>query len=208
MGAPFWDVENGYRGKLYADNPWATIILGSPASRQLPIQLPGLVEVERAGIVLKADQKSAAGRHGANVTTHGLDPQPVEIKVTIWTPEQLAKLEELLPQILPRAETRSPWPIDAAHPGLRLLGIKSIIILGASALRPGSVQGTREMTISARDWRPPGKKTQTVTRKGSKGQSNALTDAAFGSSGGGRGFEPANANFSLPSGDAVFTGPN
>lgn len=50
-----------------------------------------------------------------------------------------------------------PQPHSVYHPALHLLGINWIVFHDADALRPGSIAGSKTMTFSATEYRPPKK---------------------------------------------------
>jgi hypothetical protein len=82
----------GFTGNTYQTNVWDFVTFaGQPT--------PGLAEVnvekERA-----VDEKKSAGSDGATLTIHGSKPARIEIKLTIWTPDQLRALNELWPILM------------------------------------------------------------------------------------------------------------
>jgi hypothetical protein len=85
-------VSPGFTGNLYASNVWDFVDFAGERT-------PGLAEVtvdKERGL----DEKKSPGSDGATLTLHGSNPAKIEIKLTIWTPEQLRRLNELWPILL------------------------------------------------------------------------------------------------------------
>lgn len=91
----------GFEGATYAKNEWDKLIISVPYNPPLEEpSTPGLCEIS----VTKErtyDKKKAAGSDGARVTVHGIDPAQVEVRVTVWTPEQLRRLKSLWDVLFP-----------------------------------------------------------------------------------------------------------
>src|SRR5574338_1408431 len=92
----------GFTGNTYASNSWSTDLINGKA-------LPGIVEVT-VNKALDVDKKKASGSDGARLTLHGLQPAIIEIRVTIWTPEQLKELNRVWPILFPKAQKKKPQP--------------------------------------------------------------------------------------------------
>lgn len=93
----------GYTGATYSSRIWDFVGIKLPAallSGSMQAKTPGACEVnclrER-----DVDKKKKKGSDGARITLAGLEPATVDIKVTIWTPEQLKNFELLCAIIFP-----------------------------------------------------------------------------------------------------------
>jgi hypothetical protein len=140
---PFWEDE---------PDIWDEIIFDGFA-------MPGLAIVS-ASIGRKIDTKSASGSDGATLTDKGYEPGKVDIKLVLWTREQLEDYLRVRPRRRPNEPRR---PIAVEHPALELLNIRSIYINELSSPTPGTVKGTREITIKAIEYRPPTRRNVTRT---------------------------------------------
>jgi len=91
----------GFEGPTFPSqagaSPWDVFAIDLDPS--IPC-LPGIanVTVRKSRDV---DKKKAAGGDGARFTFHGIDPAMVEIRLTIWTPEQLRYLNIIWPMLFP-----------------------------------------------------------------------------------------------------------
>lgn len=148
----FWlPVYRDQNGKLFSPgctddrgdnaNAWDYVYLGL-------IKTPGVATVqitkERA-----VDKKKSAGKHGATLTIHGVNPAEGNIQLVIWTPEQLNGLNILWPQLFdatPKAG-KEPHVYDVVHPAFKLHGVKSVLITGGSGPDSGPVPQSRTFTI-------------------------------------------------------------
>lgn len=98
-GRPVLQADNGelycpgFTGNTYAANPRDFVLIGS-------YMTPGLAEV-KCDKRRDVDKKKIKGADGARLTLAGLQPADVEIRITIWTPEQLRQLEILRAIIFP-----------------------------------------------------------------------------------------------------------
>lgn len=157
-----------------------TTPLGPPRARAMPLYWGGWDEVKLAGralphrarvkaaIQLKFDPKSKAGSDGARSTTHGLEPQPVEIEVTCYDDEARAVLAEICVQFLP-ASGKSLAPVTIESPQIEhLKALAKVVILGAPSADIVAPGVTRH-AIKARHWLPPGRKLATKTAQRSIG---------------------------------------
>lgn len=160
----------GFTGDVYAKNPWDVVTI------QGTTKTPGLCEV-KVNKGRDLDKKKASGSDGARVTFHGIDPAQVELEITIWTPEQLKKLEELWKQIFPQSNKRpkgtspnEPWPpaFDVEHPALKRHAVKSLVFIKGEGPDPGRFPKSRSFRISAIEFLPP-KKSKASTPVKSKG---------------------------------------
>ena len=83
----------GYTGNTFAMRAEDFMVIGDYTT-------PGLVEVS-VSKGRKYDVKSGKGTDGGRITTFGIELAEVEIKITIWTPQQLVELKKLWQAIFP-----------------------------------------------------------------------------------------------------------
>lgn len=150
----------GCEGLTYQKSEWDYVYLGIPSTQPYT---PGKCEVH----VKKDrdfDKKKASGSDGARITLHGIDPAQVEIKLTIWTPEQLRQLANLWPILFPMAGKNAPVPYDVDHPVFRMHNVKSVVFTGGDG-PVLSTSGPRlgVFTMKAVEFLQPGKKRATKT---------------------------------------------
>lgn len=144
MSFPGLFPANGSAGPLYGTG-WDLVVLGG-------VKLPGKAKVTNAGIRAKFDPKKGKGKDGARPSVDGLEGQSVDIVVTVWTQEQLDKLEEVCKQLLPQPGVKQ-GAVAIKAPAVNFLGITDVVILGGSLLTEASEpKGGRQMTISAVHW--------------------------------------------------------
>jgi hypothetical protein len=91
----------GFTGNTYSQHPWQSVTMpGVPHSGKSLPRTPGICDVT-CDKQREVDKKKAKGSDGARITLAGLQPAKVEIRVHIWTPEQLKELDILRPIIFP-----------------------------------------------------------------------------------------------------------
>lgn len=160
---PFWDEyrvfadENGVttsssaEGPLYMP-PWNSVFLDHK-------QLPGVCKVHGQPTI-GIDKKATKGRDGLVFTVNGYLPGPIEIESKIWTPEQWAKWQEILPSIWRRPTSGSvkgsTLAIDIACPAFQLAGINQVVIVGISPPEPGDIPQSMIIKLKALEFVPPG----------------------------------------------------
>lgn len=83
----------GFIGNTYALSPTDYVTIGN-------YQTPGIAKVTCTK-QREVDKKKIKGADGARITLSGLDPAVVEIRIKIWTPEQLRQLDILRSRIFP-----------------------------------------------------------------------------------------------------------
>lgn len=181
----------GFTGNTYSKNAWDFVTIAGN------LKTPGICEVS-APKARDVDKKKPVGANGARTTIHGIDPATVEISITIWTPEQLKQLQNLLPQIFPQSNKRppgvsttEPWPpaFDVQHPILKAQGIKSLIF---TAVEPPTSNGrTRVFKIKAVEFLPPSKTKATATPVKPKGNTR----------------DPKPSDYPTPGSNSANTGP-
>jgi hypothetical protein len=166
MALVFWDpVATGYDAEidhdLYAPDPWDTVKIGG-------IQLPGLCSV-KGEPTLAFDKKKAGGVDGATITVNGYLPGPVTIECLLWTPKQLAKMEEIAPLLWTKPNKKSTAKELAkpiVNPAFALWGIASVVVLGVSVPEKGPVTGSRIVRIKCVEYVETKAVKKTATAKG------------------------------------------
>ena len=94
----------GFSGNTYSKHPWESVgIAGVPLVGNSQGRTPGICEVT-CDKAREVDVKKSKGSDGARITLSGLKPAKVEIRVHVWTPEQLKELDILRPIIFPAAQ--------------------------------------------------------------------------------------------------------
>lgn len=179
MSTPFWDnsadaasndvIGPGASGPLYVANEWDTAKLQG-------VHLPGLVQVLVPSKQRRLQNKKQNGTDGATPTFRGLDPAKVTIRVTIWTPDQLALWDALLPVIFPNPnkDVNKLSALDISHPATAQRGIKAIIIEDIDGPNNSSTAvGAKEYTLKCWEYLPAKAKSATKTPTGAV----ATTDA-------------------------------
>lgn len=148
---------------------WDTIYLAGN-------QLPGLISV-KCEQQLQIDQQKGPKHDGAVLILHGYLPGPIEISVTLWTLDQWAAWNRLVPtfwrrpekssddlakiaadrKISPTAARLLQAAVDVSYPGLLMLGITQLIVRGISVPEPGPAPQTRVIRLRCIEFRPPSK---------------------------------------------------
>ncbi len=145
---------------------------------------PGVAKVSRGGRKYKWDKKDGPGTAGANVTFRGIDLCEFSIELTMWNSEQLAAwdvwrdLWQWDPTKKVKGKTPKIQPVDIMHPILDGLGVH-----WAMPVEVGQLEyqggGKWTATISAMEYKPPGKKNVTGSPSGTQ-NTTAPTTAAGG----------------------------
>lgn len=186
-GAPFWGGASA-EGPTFAEDPWDIVFIGGDP-------LPGLCEV-KAMAALEVDKKKTKGSNGVTITIQGLQPQPFEVTVRVWTQDQWDFLQAWIdkfwnepvnapppftkkkvktgtdangaPQFREvRTPTRKPQvKLEISHPSLSAIGITTCVLLGVPTLDDGSEVGVKICRIRFFDGRLSDKKNATKTAKG------------------------------------------
>ena len=141
----------------WIDAPFTWDVLGLAGD-----EVPGLAKV-KATRKYKLDKKDQAGADGGDLTGLGHMPAEVEITLRIWNTDQFNDLQALLPKIMVKPGKGVPSPVDASHPALTLLGIKSLYITEISAPMETSTKQVYELTLQATEFLPVKKKNVTLT---------------------------------------------
>lgn len=140
---PFWDPSARPQGA-----PGAPYVIGTPSAWDTVFlagrPVPGVVRLDGYR-QRRVDAKPSLGTDGATLTHTGHDPSEIQLKITIWTPEQLADYEEVLKIFATTIAGKAPPPpVDIAHPALAIMGITSVYPKKVTFLRPTGVKGAME----------------------------------------------------------------
>ena len=195
---PFWDLENydkddnllGISGDLFSSNPWDVVkINGTP--------LPGLWTAS-ATPSLQLDVQKPNGFDGAALVQKGYVPAGITITGQIWTPDQWAHFQELIPTFW-RAPNK--WAINDVkkqaaqivgaqlsvsidYPGLAPLGIGSMVIYQLSPPEDTDQKGVKQIKMMARQYIPvPQKRHSAVKKTNGAGKDRTAQASAIGLSG-------------------------
>ncbi len=153
----------GYIGATYSNFQHDYVQIEFPGSGVFD-RTPGICNVSvRRGRGI--DRKKSAGSDGERLTFKGINNADIEISITIWTPDQLARLQDLWRILQPPLGKGDPQAFDVKHPQLQFLGVKSAVFVDCSGLEQGSTNKTRVFTIKAVEYFPPGKKNVTASPK-------------------------------------------
>ena len=176
---PFWDVVNwtadgnpyGISGDLFSSNPWDVVkINGTP--------LPGRWTATGTP-ALQLDVQKPNGYDGAALVEKGYLPAGITITGIIWTPDQWAHFQELIPTFWRQA---NKWAINDAkkqtaqivgrqlavsisHPGLASLAIGSMVIYQLNPPEDSDQIGAKQIKMLAKQYIPPPQKRGSAVRK-------------------------------------------
>lgn len=172
-GAPVVEANDGtlscpgYTGNTFASSPWDYLVLAVPYNSPDQPKTPGVCEVQ-CRRERSVDKKKPAGNNGARITIHGMQPAEVDIKLLIWTPDQLRWLNEIWRVVFPNGKG-NPEAFDVDHPVLRQHDVKSLVFIGGGGPDAGPIAKTRIFTMKAIEYVPQQKKKATKTVVQSKG---------------------------------------
>jgi hypothetical protein len=115
----------------------------------------GLARVEGAERSRKVDVPQRAGSDGAHLRIKHRELAELKITLVGWTPAHLAEMERFTELVFPNeASGRRHAPVGATHPALQFHDINVIFVQKVEG--PAAKEnGTFELTLSARQWRPP-----------------------------------------------------
>jgi len=117
-------------------------------------------------VQLKIDRKPKKGANGANPTSGGMDPQPLEIEFLTYSDEEREELHSIIAPYRPQPN-KVPKPVSIDFPPLRFVGISAVIIVGVGPMVP--IEG-RPMQARAKikflHWLPTSGKDATTTPSG------------------------------------------
>lgn len=132
----------------YADieqrDPWSVAYLAGN-------RLPGRATVE-GSTQRKIDVKNGPGLDGATMTHQGYEPAEVTITLLMWTEQQWADFERIIPQLQPKPGKPPAFPMGLEHPAAAVMGITRVYVEKVSLPKEGSVPGSREVQISCKQW--------------------------------------------------------
>lgn len=126
--------------------------------------IPGHCRIVHGLCRLKKDAKSKNGADGSNPTYRGMDPQPLQMEITTYTDADREKLALVILQYVPKPGIQ-PKPVSIDHPSLRVIGVDSVMIEGASALIPEPGTTKAKMTLDMFHWLPAKPENATTTPK-------------------------------------------
>lgn len=169
--SPYWDnsvnasgqiVGPGADGPLNAPMEWDTCQLQG-------IHLPGIVEFNVDSQSRRLQSKKQDGSDGSTPTFRGQNPAKGNLRITIWTPDQLTLMDSLLPIVYPNPnkDVNKLSALDVSHPVASQRRIKSIIITDVSGPSPGSVRGSKMYDLKWEQFVPIKAKSATKTVVGS-----------------------------------------
>lgn len=134
---PFWDTSDAAYEVLVPIeqwSPWDTATLAGE-------RVPGLVRV-RSWRRRKIVVIGGVGEQAEELKDAGMAASQVEMHVTMWRPEHLQQYAALAKRIEVKAGTRGePVAVDVVHPGLAMLGIRSLYVTSVGVPAPSAPGG-------------------------------------------------------------------
>jgi len=157
----------GFTGPTYSDRVWDYIVFGPG------LKTPGICEIS---IEKKRDhqKKKSAGTDGARVTFHGMTCGEIDIKITLWTPEQFRQIgilwELLFPHNASSPPNKSSKPVfppafPVSHPLFAKHKINAVQFVHGNGPIRGNPERARIFEMKAVEFLPPGNKNTTSTAK-------------------------------------------
>jgi hypothetical protein len=180
VAVPFWDIETtfaevdplggagfpdddvylGITGDTYADNPWDRLSLAG-------LVMPGLWSCTATPAILMDVQKPN-GFDGAALVSRGYLNSGISITGRIWTPDQWAEFQRVLPMIWRRPDKFAVTDqkrqrgqvqgqqkaISIVHPAVNSVGITSIIITKLSPPEETGDRGVKQIKLTAMEYVP------------------------------------------------------
>ena len=141
--------------------PWAWDVIYLAGRRA-----PGLAVV-KFGREHRVNAREANGADGAQTTSLGYRTADIDIKLRLWTPQQLADFESItIPSIQPRPGKPGAGPrsVQVQYPSLAMWGITKLFVTKVSGPVPSSVPQLWEVSITATEINPL-KQMGTATQK-------------------------------------------
>lgn len=157
----------GATGNTYADEASVDDYVQFGLPLQNP-RTPGVCEVTVEDKEQKVDEKKASGATGGRLTTHGIKPGKVQIKVLIWTKAQDEALFALKRELTPDENKKDIPVVDVSHPVFTMHRIRAIQVLGWKGPSKGPHPQSWFWTIDAREYLPLGKKNVVKTDEAPK----------------------------------------
>lgn len=154
MALPFFWPEDGLSaladeaGDERDRNPWDVVAIGG-------YDLPGICEI--VGLKSERDRITMKGHHtdGAKKAWRGYRPAEFDIRVTVWTKVQFAKLQEIVAHIWVREKGKTPEIFPIAHPQTRDLGVRQVSIVSVGQYERGKVDGSMVRVLRAQEHLDP-----------------------------------------------------
>ena len=169
---PFWDIEvyipnqtgggvsteaRGITGGMYPDNPWDLVTLaGNP--------LPGIWKAT-ATPSIQLDVQKPNGFDGAALVSRGYLNGGITLTGRLWTPEQWAQWQRVLPLIWRRPNSYAVTDkkiqgqiqgqqkaLEVKHPGLNSMGITSIVLKSIAPPEETGEKGVRQIKLTAMEY--------------------------------------------------------
>jgi len=170
---PFWDIEvyipnqtgggvsteaRGITGDMYPENPWDLITLaGNP--------LPGIWKAA-ATPSIQLDVQKPNGFDGAALVSRGYINGGITLTGRLWTPEQWAQWQRVLPLIWRRPNSFAvndvkkqtgqiqgqQKALEVRHPGLNSMGITSIVLKSIAPPEETGEKGVRQIKLTAMEY--------------------------------------------------------
>lgn len=106
----------GYVGPTYSKRIWDYVTIAVPYNAPSEPKTPGICEVT-CDKSRDVDKKKQKGSDGARITLAGLEPAMVDIKITIWTPQQLKELETLRAIVFPGPQKKTTTKLAGGTAG-------------------------------------------------------------------------------------------
>ncbi len=143
---PFWDP--GAPVESFASpSAWDVLVIGNET-------LPG-VAIVTGGRRQKLDRKDSPGTDSSTITQLGREPAQIEVRLVMWTPEQLAQWVRIAKVLHPPFGKGMGKPYDVYHPGLAALSIWSLILVDIGVTAPGGQPGVYESRLRFIEFAPP-----------------------------------------------------
>lgn len=119
-------------------------------------RVPGLAQVKfKRGH--RVDKRTASGMAGQSMVALGYNPSEINIKITLWTPQQWIDFQTVtVPSVQPHPGKANALPksVEVRHPSLGVWGAKQFFVLNVEGPVKGSVNGTMEITFDCSDTSP------------------------------------------------------
>jgi hypothetical protein len=114
--------------------------------------LPGIASLEVTK-TRSVDVKKSRGTDGATLSDDGYEPARVTVRLRMWTAEQWAAYQDLLPQIDPQRPGGLREPVAIVHPEVNVRGIDTVYVTSISGSSPER-GGAKVETIECIQWFP------------------------------------------------------
>jgi hypothetical protein len=154
---------------FWNDEPGAWDILFIASDRGPSLRAPGIVKECKVSRGIKLDEKSAPGANGATLTYQGKKLAKVEIKLLLWTENDVVSLERMIADLFPNDAKGAPKPRDFVNARLALHGLKSLYVEELEGPEGPDEKGMVTVTLKCTQFAPTPKaaKAATTTPKSS-----------------------------------------